>query len=64
MELHIHLAELRILIILRKVCGRRLDAIAVGDNPPSNPVTGALWFDSSVEYIYYNDGSSSTVGTT
>ena len=37
------------------------DAIAVGDNPPSNPETGALWFDSSVAktYIYYNDGSSS-----
>ena len=36
------------------------DAIAVGDNPPSNPETGALWFDSSVAktYIYYNDGSS------
>ena len=37
------------------------DAVAVGDNPPSNPETGALWFDSSVAktYIYYNDGSSS-----
>jgi len=36
------------------------DAVAVGDNPPSNPETGALWFDSSVAktYIYYNDGSS------
>jgi hypothetical protein len=37
------------------------EAIAVGDNPPSNPETGDLWFDSSVAktYIYYNDGSSS-----
>ena len=37
------------------------DAIAVRDNPPSNPETGELWFDSSVAktYIYYNDGSSS-----
>ena len=37
------------------------EAIAVGDNPPSNPDTGDLWFDSSVAktYIYYNDGSSS-----
>ena len=37
------------------------DAIAVSDTPPSNPETGALWFDSSVAktYIYYNDGSSS-----
>ena len=36
------------------------DAVAVGDNPPSNPETGELWFDSSVAktYIYYNDGSS------
>lgn len=37
------------------------DAVAVSDTPPSNPETGALWFDSSVAktYIYYNDGSSS-----
>lgn len=37
------------------------EAIAVGDNPPSNPEAGDLWFDSSVAktYIYYNDGSSS-----
>lgn len=37
------------------------EAIAVGDNPPSDPETGDLWFDSSVAktYIYYNDGSSS-----
>lgn len=36
------------------------DAMAVSDNPPSNPQTGDLWFDSSVakSYIYYNDGSS------
>jgi hypothetical protein len=36
------------------------DAVAVSDTPPSNPETGALWFDSSVAktYIYYSDGSS------
>ena len=36
------------------------DAMAISDNPPSNPQTGDLWFDSSVakSYIYYNDGSS------
>ena len=36
------------------------DAIAISDTPPSNPETGALWFDSSVAktYIYYSDGSS------
>ena len=36
------------------------NAFAVSDNPPSNPQTGDLWFDSSVakSYIYYNDGSS------
>lgn len=28
--------------------------------PPSNPVTGSIWVDSSdgVSYVYYNDGSS------
>ena len=52
MEPHIHLAELRILIILRKCVEGECDAIAVGDNPPSNPETGELWFDSSVENVY------------
>lgn len=36
-------------------------SITVSDNPPINPVAGALWFNSAVGqlYVYYNDGNSS-----
>jgi hypothetical protein len=35
-------------------------SITVSDNPPINPVAGALWFNSAVGqlYVYYNDGNS------
>ena len=36
-------------------------SVTTGDNPPTSPSQGDLWFDSSVAktYVYYNDGSSS-----
>ena len=36
-------------------------SVTTGDNPPTSPSEGDLWFDSSVAktYLYYNDGSSS-----
>ena len=35
-------------------------ATFIGDNPPSNPVKGQLWYesDSGSTYIYYDDGNS------